>query len=85
MKEKPLVITCTLTRKCQVIQTHVLVNCKAMGNSSMDQDIACHSHMALNRLKSKIHGEMMYRTSTVFRFRAVRYFAKVHLMTVNPK
>jgi hypothetical protein len=51
MEGKHLVITCSLTIRDQVIQTHTLIDCGATGISFMDQDFAHHHKVPLQELK----------------------------------
>jgi hypothetical protein len=51
MKGKHLVITCSLTIRDQVIQTHALTDCGATGIAFMDQDFARHHEVQLKELK----------------------------------
>jgi hypothetical protein len=53
MEGKHLVITCSLTIHDQVIQTHALIDCGAMGIAFMDQDFARHHEVQLQELKEK--------------------------------
>jgi hypothetical protein len=59
MEGKHLIITCSLTMQEQVIQTHALIDCGAMGIEFMDQDFACHNKIRLRKLKEKRQVEVI--------------------------
>jgi len=53
MEGRHLVITCSLTVRDQVIQTHALIDCGATGIAFMDQDFARHHEVPLKELKER--------------------------------
>jgi hypothetical protein len=59
MEGKHLVITCSLTIHDQVIQTHALIDCGAMGIAFMAQDFACQHEVPLKELKEKRQVEVI--------------------------
>ena len=59
MEGKHLVITCSLTIRDQVIQTHALIDCGATGIAFMDQDFARHHKVPLKELKEKRQVEVI--------------------------
>jgi len=59
MARKHLIITCSLTVRDKVIQTHVLIDCGATGIAFMDQDFAHHHQVPLQELKEKRHVEVI--------------------------
>jgi hypothetical protein len=59
MEGKHLVITCSLTIRDQVIQTHALIDCGATGIAFIDQDFACHHEVPLRELKEKRQVEVI--------------------------
>jgi hypothetical protein len=59
MEGKHLVITCSLTFHDQVIQTHTLIDCGAMGIAFMDQHFACHHEVPLEKLKDRRQVEVI--------------------------
>jgi hypothetical protein len=59
MGGKHLVITCSLTIRDQVIQTHALIDCGATGIAFMDQDFARHHEVPLRELKEKRQVEVI--------------------------
>jgi hypothetical protein len=59
MEGKHLVITCSLTIRDQVIQTHALIDCGATGIAFMDQDFARHHEVPLKDLREKRQVEVI--------------------------
>jgi hypothetical protein len=59
MEGKHLVITCTLTVKCQEIPTHPLINYGATGIALMNQDFARNHQLVLQELNEKKQVEVI--------------------------
>jgi hypothetical protein len=59
MEGKHLVITCSLTIRDQVIQTHALIDCGETGIAFMNQDFARHHEVPLKELKERRQVEVI--------------------------